>query len=273
MRLHPTFYVGRLKAYLPADLPLVLPHSSVSAQSPTPPVDDAADDWDQVLPDGVQTRSAEALQKRQYRVGEDDPPTPAAPVKSSQQPPSQPPHDLEHSRPSHEHLASHSSPPQSQHEGNEARHSTAQAPDYENRRPTQEAFRRDAPPPLVDASCVQRWIVDRIVGHEDPTSLPPYYDKKSAKATDAADSFHDPANRNVRELAIDDDPPSDFEVYNGAREHLDTLTVESDYENDLGGRKTNDLDYVNASIDRQGGIPRAHTMSSHSCRIGRGLSM
>uniref|UniRef100_A0AAV1U7C5 Uncharacterized protein n=1 Tax=Peronospora matthiolae TaxID=2874970 RepID=A0AAV1U7C5_9STRA len=92
-----------------------------------------------------------------------------------------------------------------------------------------------------------------MLAHDVPDVVEEYEtSKRSANATDAADSFHDPANRNVRELAIDDDLPSDSEVYHEAREHLDTLTVESDYENDLGGRKTNDLDYVNASIDRQG---------------------
>ena len=46
MRLHPTFYVGRLKAYLAAYLPSNFPRSSTPTHSPTPPVDDADDDWD-----------------------------------------------------------------------------------------------------------------------------------------------------------------------------------------------------------------------------------
>ena len=71
-------------------------------------------------------------------------------------------------------------------------------------------------------------------------------------ASEAVDSLHDPANRDARELAIDDDLPSDFEVFYEAREHLDTLTIESDYENDHGGRNKIDLGYANASTDRQG---------------------
>ena len=51
IRLHSTFYVGRLQDYLPADLPSYLPLSPVPAQSPTSLVDDAYEDWDQVLPE------------------------------------------------------------------------------------------------------------------------------------------------------------------------------------------------------------------------------
>ena len=76
--------------------------------------------------------------------------------------------------------------------------------------------------------------------------------KRSANATDAIGSLHDPANRDARELAIDDDLPSDSEVFYEAREHLDTMTIESDYENDHGGRMSIDLGYANASTDRQG---------------------
>ena len=113
-----------------------------------------------------------------------------------------------------------------------------------------------------------------MLAHDVPDVVEEYEtSKRSANATDAADSFHDPANRNVRELAIDDDLPSDSDVFYEAREHLGTLTVESDYENDLGGRKSNDLDYVNASIDRQG-VPSCDATqilgalrgSSHSVR-------
>ena len=88
MRLIPTFYVGRLKAYLPADLPSIRPHSSVSAQSPTSAADDADDDWDQVLHEPVQTHSAGVHRTQQSRTGVDAPATTAAPVESSRQPPS-----------------------------------------------------------------------------------------------------------------------------------------------------------------------------------------
>ncbi|CAI5716266.1 unnamed protein product [Peronospora farinosa] len=130
MRLHPTFYVGHLKAYLPADLPSNLPRSSVPARNPTYLDDDVDDDWDQVLPERVQTRSAG-------------------------QPQSQHPQDLELSQPSREHQVGHASIPRLQREVDAAHHSTVQAPDYENRRPSPEGFRRDAPPPLVYASGAQ----------------------------------------------------------------------------------------------------------------------
>ena len=41
--------------------------------------------------------------------------------------------------------------------------------------------------------------------------------KRLANATDAVDSLHDPANHDARELTIDDDLPSDSEVFYEAR--------------------------------------------------------
>ncbi|CAI5720524.1 unnamed protein product [Peronospora farinosa] len=208
MRLHPTFYVGRLKAYLPADLPSNLPRSSAAARNPTSLDDDVDDDWDQVLPE---RREVDA-----------------------------------------------------------AHYSTAQEPDYENRCPSPEVFRRDAPPPLVDASGVRRWIVDRIVDHEDHKFYAPSNDsapmkkrvekhyrvrwlgyspaddtwepsstlfqdvldvvedyesrRKTAIASDAADSIPNLASRDAREQQnFDDDSPSDSEIYYEARENLDGI--------------------------------------------------
>uniref|UniRef100_A0AAV1V8H2 Uncharacterized protein n=1 Tax=Peronospora matthiolae TaxID=2874970 RepID=A0AAV1V8H2_9STRA len=166
-------YGGRLKAYLSADLPSDLPRSSVSAQIPISPLDDADNDWDQVLNERVQTCSARVHQPQQSQAVVDAPPSPAAPVESSQPLLSQQLQKREPSRPSQGHPVGLTSPIWCHYEENEARHSTAQAPDYENRHPTQEAFRRNAPPTLVDASGQRRWIVVRIVGHGDPTHFGP----------------------------------------------------------------------------------------------------
>ena len=60
-----------------------------------------------------------------------------------------------------------------------------------------------------------------------------------------------PMSREARELAIDDDLP---EVYYGAREQLDILTVESDGGKDSGGRRSIGHGCVNAPSDRQGTV-------------------
>lgn len=54
MHLHPTFYVGRFKAYLPADLSSTLPRSSVPIHSQAPLNDEVDDDWIQDLLDHAQ---------------------------------------------------------------------------------------------------------------------------------------------------------------------------------------------------------------------------
>ncbi|CAI5721442.1 unnamed protein product [Peronospora effusa] len=173
MRLHPTFYVGRLKAYLPADLPSNLPRSSVPARNPTSLDDDVDDYWDQVLPERVQTRSAGALRTQSSQDDVVAQPVPAAHVESAQQPQYRHPHDLELSQPSCKHQVGHSSTTRLERKVGAAHHSTVQAPDYENRRSSPEVFRRDAPPPLVDASGARRWIVDRIFDHKDHKSQAP----------------------------------------------------------------------------------------------------
>ena len=62
----------------------------------------------------------------------------------------------------------------------------ARAPD-ESRRTTRHRFVRDGPPPVVDSNGDRRWIVDRIVAHEDraapsnPSAVPGSKTKKSRK--------------------------------------------------------------------------------------------
>ena len=76
--------------------------------------------------------------------------------------------------------------------------------------------------------------------------------KRSANATDTVDLSHYLASRDARKLAIDDDLPSDSEVYYEDREHLNISMIESDYRNEYGGRMSIDHGCVNASTDRQG---------------------
>uniref|UniRef100_M4BT48 Uncharacterized protein n=1 Tax=Hyaloperonospora arabidopsidis (strain Emoy2) TaxID=559515 RepID=M4BT48_HYAAE len=78
--------------------------------------------------------------------------------------------------------------------------------------------------------------------------------KRSANATDAVDSSYDLASRDAQELAVDDDPLSDFKVYYEAREQLNILTIERDYRKDHDDRMSIDHRCVNASTDRQGAL-------------------
>ncbi|CAI5711432.1 unnamed protein product [Peronospora effusa] len=308
MRFHPTFYVGRLKAYLPADFPSNLPRSSVPARDPTFLEDDS-----------------------QVDVGSQ--PVLAAHVGSVPQPQSQQPYDLDLSQPSREHQVGHSSIPWLQREVGAAHHSTVQARECENRRSSPEVIRRDAPPPLVDASVARRWIVDRIVDHEDHKPQAPSNDsapkkkhvekhyrvhwlgyspaddtwepsstlsqdvpdvvedyesrRKTVIATDAAGFFPYLASLNAREQRNHDDLPSDSETetYYEARENTDDTVDDLGYVNALGDRK----DALSLAVARTTGapkgfshngqsmdeydlnMPRAHTKSSHSCRTDRDL--
>ena len=85
--------------------------------------------------------------------------------------------------------------------------------------------------------------------------------EKPSNATGAVGSTHDLASRDARELAIDDDLPSDSEIYYEAREHLDIMTVKYDCVNDHDGRTSVDRGCVNVSVDRR------DALSSDAARI------
>ncbi|CAH0486084.1 unnamed protein product [Peronospora farinosa] len=280
MRLHPTFYVGRLKAYLPADLPSNLPRSSVPARNPTSLDDDVDDDWDQVLPERVQTRSAGVLRTQSSQVDVGAQPVPAAHVESAQQPQSQHPHDLELSQPSREHQVGHSSIPRLQREVGAAHHSTVQAPDCENRRSSPEVFRRDAPPPLVDASEACRetlqgslvgiyfpaddtWEPSSTLSQDVPDVVEGYESRrKTVIATDAAGFIPDIASRDAHEQRNRDDLPSDSdtETYYEAREHMDDTVDDLGYVNALGDRK----DALSLAVARTPGAPKGFSHNGQS---------
>ncbi|GMF46761.1 unnamed protein product [Phytophthora fragariaefolia] len=147
LRLHPTFYVGRLKKYYPATVPSAMdppastPERRVNAPPDAPPPSPTAA---AVPPSAVPRRHAVPTPES----------VPATPVLTGA--PLQAP--FSHVRPV-------PSPPQSlperpEHDSLQLRH-----PPGSSRR---ERYRREPPPPIVDSAGQTCWIVDRLVGHEDP---------------------------------------------------------------------------------------------------------
>ncbi|GMF21917.1 unnamed protein product [Phytophthora fragariaefolia] len=147
LRLHPTFYVGRLKKYYPATVPPAMdppastPVHRANAPPDTPPASPTAA---AVPPSAVPRRHA-------VSTPESAPATPDltgaplqapfAPVRPELSPPQPPPGRLEHD------LSQLRHPPGS---SRCAR------------------YRREPPPPIVDTAGQTCWIVDRLVAHEDP---------------------------------------------------------------------------------------------------------
>ncbi|CAI5728464.1 unnamed protein product [Peronospora destructor] len=152
LRLHPTFYVGRLKRYNPAKIPEDVRRVESVAHRSSVPRDG---------PD-VQPTSREAVFPSVVVPGIDVPTSSSVRVTLdstgvSQQQSSQ----LERHVPK---------PP--------VGHRPPGSPLHPHRlgQPGREPYRRDGPPPLVDSAGDVRWIVDHIVGHEDPpraSSAPP----------------------------------------------------------------------------------------------------
>nr|CAI72305.1 putative polyprotein [Phytophthora infestans] len=150
LRLHPTFYVGRLKQYLPATIPSSTqfpePPAHIAAappdaraepsrhshQAPAPPSRSAdyhvprAQEASRAprVPDSTDESQSQSSRPLQPRPG--PPPPPDTPSRSS-------PRDL--------------------HRGSQ---------------PERQSYQRDGPPPIVDSAGEIRWIVEKIVDHEDP---------------------------------------------------------------------------------------------------------
>ncbi|KAE9315187.1 hypothetical protein PF008_g19311 [Phytophthora fragariae] len=186
MRLHPTFYVGRLKPYVPATMPAPEAERPRPARNPNRPAVDADAESARALAPHARalpsvtrgTSSDEATStsragpapiesqqpwqpqyaRAQAQRGSEPPsrrPSPhRSPARSSDAP-------SDVSTRSNETLRQSPKPPKL------PKPATLQSRDSEaTPRPYETTFRRDGPPPLVDASGARRWIAERIVDHE-----------------------------------------------------------------------------------------------------------
>ncbi|KAE8906972.1 hypothetical protein PF005_g11129 [Phytophthora fragariae] len=181
MRLHPTFYVGRLKPYVPATIPALeaesprpacnpsLPAVDVDAESAralapharaSPSVTRAGPSDDRATPASIEPHQSPQQQhiraqtqrgsEPQSRRSSPDP----SPARSS-------------GAPSDVTIRSGEAPQQSSKRPKLSKPATLQSRGSEaTPRPYETPFRRDGLPPLVDASGARRWITERIVDHE-----------------------------------------------------------------------------------------------------------
>ncbi|GMF23678.1 unnamed protein product [Phytophthora fragariaefolia] len=169
MRLYPTFYVGRLKPYVPATIPAPEAERPQPASTPRGPAVDADAESVRALdPHVMASPSAE----RRTRAAPSDAAASAsravpAPTDSQQPPPQQ--HAREQPQRGSEPPSRRLSPGQS------PTSSTGTVPpiDAPRRRSArsqatlqQTRYQRDGPPPLVDASGARRYVVKRLVDHD-----------------------------------------------------------------------------------------------------------
>ncbi|GMF50554.1 unnamed protein product [Phytophthora fragariaefolia] len=147
LRLHPTFYVGRLKKYYPATVPSAMdppaptPERRANAPPDAPPASPTAA---AVPPSAVPRRDAVPTPESAAATPDwTGAPLqgPFSPVRPEPSPPQPPPERLEH-------------------DSSQLRHSPGSS--WCGRYP------REAPPPIVDSAGQTCWIVDRLVAHEDP---------------------------------------------------------------------------------------------------------
>ncbi|KAE8878438.1 hypothetical protein PF003_g37394 [Phytophthora fragariae] len=150
LRLHPTFYVGRLKKYHAATIP-----STTNPQAPKRRASGPRDA--QPSPPTGEVELPPAAPRRHASPARESAPAAPGSTAAPPQAPSEP-------------APLGSSPPQPPPE-----HPTpgSQLPPDHLGLPKRTSYRREPPPPIVDSAGDTRWIVDHIVPHEDPPRATP----------------------------------------------------------------------------------------------------
>ncbi|KAE9165491.1 hypothetical protein PF005_g29580 [Phytophthora fragariae] len=150
LRLHPTFYVGRLKKYHAATIP--------STTNPPAPERRASGPRDaQSSPPTGEVELPPAAPRRHASPARESAPAALGSTGAPPQAPSEP-------------APLGSSPPQPPPERPTP---DPQLPPGHPGVPKRTSYRREPPPPIVDSAGDTRWIVDHIVAHEDPPRATP----------------------------------------------------------------------------------------------------
>ncbi|GMF63470.1 unnamed protein product [Phytophthora fragariaefolia] len=136
LRLHPTFYVGRLKKYYPATVPSATdpPASTPERRANAPPDAPPAAPRRHAAPTPESVPATPDLTDAPLQA-------PFSPVRPEPSPPQPPPERLEH-------------------DSSQLRHPPGSS--------RCARYSREPPPPIVDSAGQTCWIVDRLVAHEDP---------------------------------------------------------------------------------------------------------
>ncbi|ETP00265.1 hypothetical protein F441_22316 [Phytophthora nicotianae CJ01A1] len=152
LRLHPTFYVRRLKKYFPATIPATPQTAEPEARRSAVPRGVRAVVSNHPIQVHVPDPALQSARDRESRAPVSSPAAPVIPnsTAAEQSRCATPPTTVARRR---------QYPAESPRTGSSVCH----RPDQ----PGRERYQRDGPPPIVDAGGDIRWIVDYIVAHED----------------------------------------------------------------------------------------------------------
>ncbi|KAE9349451.1 hypothetical protein PR003_g5887 [Phytophthora rubi] len=177
MRLHPTFYVGRLKPNVPATIPAPEAERPRPARNPSRPAADADAESARALAPHASASPSVTRRTRAAPSDETASASRAAPAPTESQQSSQPQYARAQAqrgseppsrRPSLDRSSASSSgaPSDVSIRSSETPRQSPKPPKLPKRAPTRRPFAEICPPPLVDASGARRWIAERIVDHE-----------------------------------------------------------------------------------------------------------
>ncbi|GMF43840.1 unnamed protein product [Phytophthora fragariaefolia] len=169
MRLHPAFYVGSLKPYVPVTIPALETERPQLARNPRVPAVDTDAESARALAPHPRASPSAARRTRATPSDEAAPESRGGPAPTESQQPLPPQHAREQTQRGSEHLSRRPSPSCSP-ASSAGTAETLWVPRRQSARSQaalqQTRYQRGGPPPLVDASGARRYVVERLVDHD-----------------------------------------------------------------------------------------------------------
>ncbi|KAE8881599.1 hypothetical protein PF003_g34334 [Phytophthora fragariae] len=267
MRLHPTFYVGRLKPYVPATIPAPEAESARPARNSDRP--DVGADAESARALAPHARASPNVARRTRSTPSDGaaPSSRADPAPNESQQPPPPQHVRAQTQRCSEPpllCPSPGRPPAPSAGMAEASGAPRRRSARSQAALKQTRYQRDGPPPLVDASGARRYVVERLVDHDTRANResPP---RGSPGTANTRATRRQAPEKHYRGRWLGHSPAEDtWEPRSRRLEEVPDLV--SDYEASLALASASGCDASAHDLDFESGCASEHARASHDVR-------